>query len=752
MPAVLRGNPVGKLEPPRERARGEYLRASVFPHIVMPEVERFLAVWLGVALTAVGIAAAAAGLYLAVLAIAAQFWRDVPIVGTAVRRRLTVVVPAHNEADVIGKCLGSLHAQSYDSSLYDVVVIADNCSDRTAEVAAAAGAKVLVRDDPQLQGKGHALRWALPHLLRADPATEAVAIVDADSIVDGSFVAALAGRLDGGANVVQAEYLLAPDGHSMTGHLRVAAFLLFHRVRFAGRAALRLPCSLVGNGMLLSRDVLDAHPWRACTSAEDLEYSTELRLVGYRPVFAAEARLHAPPAHNRRASRTQRLRWEGGRMHVARIQLPRLLAAVCLERRWSLTDAALDLVVPPLGVLACGVACGTAVSVFAVTIGPDAAWSLAPWLFSVVAIVTYVFVGLHAARAPVAVYRSLLLAPALVAREMVTRLALIGRSRANEWERTERRHELPLREDARVQICGVPIDPIGVDEALDHVAGALASGNYAQICTVNLDYLVTAWRNDSVRHILAASTLNVPDGAPVVWLSRLLGHRTNGRTAGADLVPQLIEMAARTGARVFLLGGENGAAEEASRRLLQHHPTLSIAGVHEPPRAALAQLNSDEIVRHIRMTRTDILLVALGHPKQDEWIFANRARLPVSVAMGVGCTFDLIAGYRNRAPLWMQAGGCEWLYRLLHEPRRLGPRYGLDAFYLVTRLAPAVVLERFRRSNGCSKPTVPQQACSQCHVVIPRSRPAPSESSISSMTSLSCDACSSTNSNQRTPL
>src|SRR4029077_1886584 len=128
-------------------------------------------------------------------------------------------------------------------------------------------------------------------------------------------------------------------------------FLLFHRTRFAGRAVLGMACNLVGNGMLLTRRVLEEHPWTAFSSAEDLEYSIDLRLAGVRPVFASSARVLAPVAGRGRGARTQRLRWEGGGSHVVPPRITRLVRSAARPGDWSRLDAALDLGVPPLGLL-----------------------------------------------------------------------------------------------------------------------------------------------------------------------------------------------------------------------------------------------------------------------------------------------------------------------------------------------------------------------------------------------------------------
>ena len=200
-----------------------------------------------------------AGLYLVLLAFASFGRRSVE--AGPPRSRIAAPVPAHDEAALVGRCVASLRKQSYPEDLYDIVVIADNCTDDTAARAAAAGATVLVRTAPDVRGKGPALRWAMDHMLERDPDLAALAVVDADSVAEPGLLGALVARLEQGAPVVQAEYLGRDEDGSTRSELRAAAFLLFHRVRFGGRAVLGLPCHLVGNGMLFSREVLTDHPW-----------------------------------------------------------------------------------------------------------------------------------------------------------------------------------------------------------------------------------------------------------------------------------------------------------------------------------------------------------------------------------------------------------------------------------------------------------------------------------------------------------
>jgi GT2 family glycosyltransferase len=353
--------------------------------------------------------------------------------------RIAVVVPAHDEALFIGRCVQSLRAQTYPEALYEVIVIADNCSDATADIAASEGARVLERNEPLLRGKGHALRWAAERVLAMDPAFNAIAVVDADSVAEPDFLAILAAPLVAGAEAAQGESLLFEDGSPRTA-LRAAAFLLINRARPAGRRALGLPCGLVGNGMLLSRSLLEAHPWQAFSSTEDLEYSLSLRAAGVRPVFAPGAVLLSPVASSGSGAEQQRLRWTGGKVSLAREWLPRLVRRSLMERRPDLLDTAFELAMPPLGLFAGFTLLGASASAVGTGTGAFPYWTTLPWAVAMVSLPAYVLIGLVAARAPASAYRALTVAPLFVGSTLLRSRELV-RFRADTWQRARRPNE-----------------------------------------------------------------------------------------------------------------------------------------------------------------------------------------------------------------------------------------------------------------------------------------------------------------------
>jgi 1,2-diacylglycerol 3-beta-glucosyltransferase len=661
---------------------------------------------LGVLLGLSAVPFLAATLYLLLLALAFGLGSRPGSASGAAACRLIVLVPAHDEEVLVGRCVASLLEQNYPRGLYRVVVVADNCTDGTAAAARAAGALVLERRDEQARGKGRALRWAMDRLLQSDLTAEAVVVVDADSVAGPDLLVGLAEQLARGAEAVQGEYLVLAGEDSARGRLLAAAFLLFHRVRLGGRAALGLPANLVGNGMLFSRGLLEQLPWNAFSGVEDLEYSINLRLAGFRPSYAPRAQVRGPVPGGYSSMRGQRLRWEGGRFHAVRRRLPELVVH-SLRRDRSLLDAALDLAVPPLGLLLMTLLAGLSVSLGLAVWGLVPHWTPVPWALALAFLTGFVALGLRVAGAPSSVYLALLEAPRYLLWKLLTYTRLARGFDPQRWERSERdtRAEPSLSEapaGGRVQIGGVPLDRVDMVEALRRLDAAVEERRQMHVATVNLDFLTAAQRSAELRRVLAGCELNVADGTPVVWLSSLLGESLPERVPGSDLVPLLVSQAARAGSSVFLLGGEGGVSQIAASRLLADNPGLRIAGCLEPPRASLEALDSDRIIEVVTRSRADILLVALGNPKQELWIARHRHRLAgVSVLIGVGCVFDLLAGRASRAPRWMQRSGLEWLHRLASEPGRLAGRYLNDAAWLLMTSTRILV----QRATGRTRST-----------------------------------------------
>lgn len=232
-----------------------------------------------------------------------------------------------------------------------------------------------------------------------------------------------------------------------------------------------------------------------------------------------------------------------------------------------------------------------------------------------------------------------------------------------------------------ILILGIPIDDLTMAEALARIEQMVARGRAThhahQIATVNADFVVKAMHDPELQAILQEADMATADGMPLVWGARQLGLPLEGRVTGADMVPALAERAAEKGYSLYFLGAAPGVAAQAAAILQERHPNLKIAGVLSPPKGDVLEMD-DTIVAAVRQANPDILLVAFGNPKQEKWIAMHRKELPVPVMIGVGGTFDFIAGKIKRAPEWMQKAGLEWVWRLLSEPRRLWKRYVVD--------------------------------------------------------------------------
>ena len=229
-----------------------------------------------------------------------------------------------------------------------------------------------------------------------------------------------------------------------------------------------------------------------------------------------------------------------------------------------------------------------------------------------------------------------------------------------------------------IAILGVPFDNVTTAETIEAIGRMVTSRKPHYLVTANVDFLVQAQEDVELRRILFDAHLVLCDGTPLVWASRLLGNPLLERVAGADLVPLLLRTAAEKQYRVFFLGATPESAKQAVDNLRKLHPTLIIADHYSPPFNKLLEMDHDEITRRIREAKADLLFVSFGCPKQEKWIAMHYRSLGVPVSAGVGATIDFLAGTVKRAPLWMQRGGVEWIYRLAQEPKRLFTRYFKD--------------------------------------------------------------------------
>jgi N-acetylglucosaminyldiphosphoundecaprenol N-acetyl-beta-D-mannosaminyltransferase len=230
--------------------------------------------------------------------------------------------------------------------------------------------------------------------------------------------------------------------------------------------------------------------------------------------------------------------------------------------------------------------------------------------------------------------------------------------------------------DRRVRIGGVPVDRVTMSEALDVIDALVAARRGGAVFTPNVDHVIECQDSEALRRAYEAVDLSLADGMPVVWASRALGRAVPAKVSGSDLVPRLVRRAAERGHRLLLLGGAEGIAARAGARMVEQHPALRLAGAFSPRVDMRAPAGTRrELLEQIRAAAPDLVLVALGAPKQELFIHEIRSEVAPAVLLGIGASLDFLAGAVARAPEWMSQSGLEWLYRLSREPRRLWRRY-----------------------------------------------------------------------------
>ena len=259
--------------------------------------------------------------------------------------RLAVVIPAHNEAALIARCVASVAASTPSAGQREIVVVADNCVDETAALASEAGARVLVRRHLTQRGKGYALRMAFEQLQAEG--FDAFLVIDADSVVSPNLVWEVVERLNAGAPAVQCRYRVLNQDASIRTRLMEVAFLAFNVVRPKGRCGWGLSAGIVGNGFALRGETLQRVPYHAASIVEDLEYHLRLVAADEPTDFIDNATVYGEMPAGGEAARAQRSRWEGGRLRMSKEWTPRLAAGVA-RGQWRLAEPLLDLLTLPL--------------------------------------------------------------------------------------------------------------------------------------------------------------------------------------------------------------------------------------------------------------------------------------------------------------------------------------------------------------------------------------------------------------------
>ena len=227
----------------------------------------------------------------------------------------------------------------------------------------------------------------------------------------------------------------------------------------------------------------------------------------------------------------------------------------------------------------------------------------------------------------------------------------------------------------RLKLGEVPIDVLTFDGALEAIGQLVEAKKGGYVVTPNIDHVVLADDNVAFRDSYASASLSLVDGQPLVWASRMLGHSLPEKISGADLILPLMDMAAKKKWRVYFMGAGPGVAEKAADEVRLRYGT-QIVGCDAPKVSVdpAASENADAIAK-IKAAKPDVVLVALGAPKQEIWMHRCMAQYAPAIALGIGAGLDFIAGTVQRAPKWMSNNGLEWAYRLSREPKRMWRRY-----------------------------------------------------------------------------
>lgn len=223
------------------------------------------------------------------------------------------------------------------------------------------------------------------------------------------------------------------------------------------------------------------------------------------------------------------------------------------------------------------------------------------------------------------------------------------------------------------------INNLTMQEAVDEVEKMIAADKKTYIVAINVDVVIKIEKDPYLKKIVDSADMVLVDGKPLVWISKLYGRPLKAKISGSDLVPILCQKAAEKKHKIFIIGGKEGIAEQAKRRLEYQFPDIQIVGTYAPPFGF--EENADELSKINKMiseTHPDLLISCFGCPKQEKWIYENIGKYDAKVSICAGATVDFLAGNVKRAPRWMSDHGLEWLFRTIQDPKRLFKRYFID--------------------------------------------------------------------------
>lgn len=232
---------------------------------------------------------------------------------------------------------------------------------------------------------------------------------------------------------------------------------------------------------------------------------------------------------------------------------------------------------------------------------------------------------------------------------------------------------------ARMKFMNTEIDNLTMDETLQAVEQLIKENRSAYVVTPNVDHIVQLETNKELQDVYANASLILTDGKPLLWIARWYGTPIKEKISGSDLFPLLCKMAAEKGYKMFFLGAAEGVAAKAAENLKSRFKGLQVVGTYSPSFGFENKPDEmDKIKQMIQEAKPDILIVGLGCPKQEKFMYHHCKELDVPISFGLGASFDFEAGNIRRAPKWMANHGLEWLFRITQDPKRMAKRYLID--------------------------------------------------------------------------
>jgi len=235
-----------------------------------------------------------------------------------------------------------------------------------------------------------------------------------------------------------------------------------------------------------------------------------------------------------------------------------------------------------------------------------------------------------------------------------------------------------LKEES-LNILSVNLHPVNMTEALDIIEGFIQEKTSHMVITLGTEMTMMAQKDQELKDVINNAHLVVPDTAGIVWSTKYLYGKKITKVAGIELLEKLVERGAEKNYTFYFLGAQEGIAEKAAENLKRRFPSLKIGGTHH----GYFKGKDNEVIEEIRKVKPHILIIAMGVPYQEKWIYRHLEKLNVPVSMGVGGSFDVLSGKLSRAPKWMITLNLEWLYRLYREPSRFMRMMALPHFVIL---------------------------------------------------------------------